>query len=89
MKDGDYSLSSCKVKPSYVGLTLTRLAALGTLSRNAGEGGPARKGWWVRALPGYSAAAARLARLRSLGSSSRLRSRIDFGVTSTSSSSAI
>jgi predicted HicB family RNase H-like nuclease len=41
----------------------------------------------TRDLISYSAAAARLARLRALGSSSRLRSRIDFGVISTSSSS--
>ncbi len=40
-------------------------------------------------LPRYSAAAARVARLRSLTSRSRLRSRIAFGVTSTSSSSSI
>src|SRR5712691_6760405 len=31
-------------------LTLTRLAGLGTLSRLAGEGGPAREGWWVRVI---------------------------------------
>jgi hypothetical protein len=35
------------------------------------------------------ASAVRLKRLRAFGSSSRLRKRIDFGVTSTSSSSAI
>ena len=39
--------------------------------------------------PRYSAAAARVARLRSLMSRSRLRRRIAFGVTSTSSSSSI
>jgi hypothetical protein len=27
------------------GLTLTRLTALGTLSRGAGEGGPSPQGW--------------------------------------------
>jgi hypothetical protein len=27
------------------GIPLTRLAALGTLSRNAGEGGPSPQGW--------------------------------------------
>jgi hypothetical protein len=33
---------------SIIRETLTRLAAIGTLSRNAGEGGPSRQRWWGR-----------------------------------------
>jgi hypothetical protein len=52
------TLCTCASPPAVTGDSpgsdiLTRFAALGTLSRSAGEGGPDRKGWCVRAGERY------------------------------------